>query len=94
MNAYRKLRGRQKAFVAVPVLMAILLTSCQSASVPSSSVMTETTEAVKQTERETICKLWGGPVPLPAYVWNALQKDTRDALEAQAENYLRECPHG
>ena len=74
--------------------MAILLTSCQSASVPSSSVMTETVEAVKQTERETMCKLWGGPIPLPAYVWNALQKDTKDALEAQGQRYIDECLNG
>lgn len=39
-----------------------------------------------------MCELWGGPVPLPADVYDFhLSKDTQDALDLQSRVWIKEC---
>jgi len=68
----------------------LLLTSCQSRSGYTSSVIKEVAPTIQEHEHDTMCALTG-PVPIPADVFNSLPKVKRDALEAKATDYYCEC---
>lgn len=76
----------------LPTMALAALTACQATSVPSSSVMTDTVSEAREKEHRLMCELWGGPVPLPADVYDFhLSKDTQDALDLQSRVWIKEC---
>jgi hypothetical protein len=77
-------------FVIALTAGLILLSSCQSRSGDTSSVIKDVAPTIQSHEHETMCAL-SQPVPIPANVFNSLPKVKRDALEAKATDYYCEC---
>lgn len=90
MNASSVQKVARIAFVLGLIAGMLLLTSCQSRSGDTSSVIKEVAPEIQEHEHDTMCALTG-PVPIPADVFNSLPKVKRDALEAKATDWYCEC---
>lgn len=86
MNAYKTLLRS----VGLCLMTCLALPACQTAPVPSSSVLGQTVEEAVAIERATICEATK-PQPIDPYLFDNLPTVVKKKIASDAEGWVAVC---